>query len=378
MKLFRIATIADTIDGLLKNQLFFLNKYFQVTAISSNPTILEKIRLREGVSIKNIEFKREISIVSDLKSLYFLCKYFISERPDIIHVSTPKASFLSLIAGALFSVKYRIYHVTGLRFESESGLKKVLLIFIERLSCFIATHVIAESQGVKNCLISVVKTNQQIYFVGNGNINGVDLDYWNPELIPDNIIIDIKRELGIQKFDKVFIFVGRLVKSKGINELLEAFNLVLKNYANSKLILLGDFDNNIDPISELTKEAIFNNQNVLSLGFMEDIRPYLAVSDALLLPSYREGFPNVILQAGSFGLPVIMTDVYGSDEYIKNFNGIIVNKFDSLSLFKQMVYIIEGKNDYQKDVIKDYVKNNYEQTYFYNELLLFYRKILGE
>ena len=375
-KLIRISTVPSTLNVLLRNQLAFLNKYFDVIALSSNGIDLLEVQKREGVKFKAIEFKREISIFKDLKSFILLTAYFLKIKPDIIQSNTPKSSLISMIAGYTSLVKNRIYLVTGLRYESESGFKRKFLIFFEKLTCFFATQIVAESIGVKNILIKDKITSKEIIIIGNGNINGIDLDYWNPKLFDDNDLIQLKNELNITN-SKVFLFVGRLVGDKGVNELVEVFEIISKeSKKNLKLLLIGDYEDSLNGLLPNTKSLINNNKNIIRLTFQKDIRKYLLVSDCLVLPSYREGFSNVTLQAGSMGLPIIITDVNGATDLIQSgINGLIIKKYNKTELYNSMKLFTQNKISFDPIKIRKIIIERYSQEKFYKKLIEFYNNL---
>jgi glycosyltransferase involved in cell wall biosynthesis len=369
----RISTVPATLNILLKNQLSFLNSFFDVIALSSNGKDLYEVQRREGVKIKAIDFKRDISFFSDIKALLLLTLYFFKVKPDIIQSNTPKASLISMIAGYAVSVKVRIYLITGLRYESEKGFMRELLIFFEKVTCFFATHIVAESNGVRECLINDRISRKKIAIIGNGNINGVDLNFWNPELIDRNEILRLKSELKISNCT-VFLFVGRLVGDKGVNELVEVFENLSNEYSSKiRLLLIGDFEDSLDALLSQTKYRIESNLNITRLAFQSDIRKYFLISDCLVLPSYREGFSNVTLQAASMGLPVVMTNVNGaSDLILPNVNGFIVEKRNKVELYNVMKLFCEKKQSFDPIKIRSIIVEKFSQKDFYGKLLEFY------
>src|SRR6218665_368321 len=317
-KLFRISTVPISLNVLLKGQLEFLNQNFDVTAISGSGNDLDEVGIREGVRVFPIDMQRQISPFKDLVSLIKLYRYFKKEKPDIIHSITPKAGLLSMIAGKLAGVPVRMHTFTGLIFPSKKGIMQKLLIIMDKVLCACATNIYPEGQGVKNDLQKFKITQKPLKIIGNGNVNGIDTSYFDPEFISETEKEDLRSSLDIKPGDFIFAFVGRIVKDKGINELIQAFTTINEKYPNAKLILVGSFEKKLDPIKPETTEIINVNPNIITVGYQKDIRPYLAISDLFVFPSYREGFPNVLLQAGSLGLPSVLTDINGSNEIIPN------------------------------------------------------------
>lgn len=323
---------------MLKGQLAYLNNFYQVTAVSGPGKDLDEVAEREKVKVFPIEMQRKISPVKDLVSLWQLYKYFREEKPDIIHSITPKAGLLSMLAGKLAGVPIRVHTFTGLIFPSRSGIMQQLLIKMDRLLCLSATHIIPEGEGVKNDLIQYHITKKTLKIIANGNVNGIDTCFFDPACVDELEQSKLKNQLGISAHDFVFVFVGRLVSEKGINELVNAFRILKKKLQNPtgqkiKLLLVGPQEPELDPLKPEVLSEITTNQDIITVGFQQDVRPFFSVSDALVFPSYREGFPNVVMQAGAMGLPAIVTDINGCNEIIKEGeNGVIIPPKDSGAL----------------------------------------------
>lgn len=323
-RLFRITTISGSLKGQLKGQLSYLSKYYEVIGVASNQRELEDVEEREGIQTYCIEMKREISPFRDLISLWKLFRYFKREKPYIVHANTPKASLLSMFAAKLAGVPHRVYTVTGLRFETATGLFRKLLITMEKLTCASATKVIPEGEGVKETILRERITSKSMQIVHNGNINGIDTTHFSCDAV-EQTREELREKYNIKRDDFVFIFVGRMVKDKGINELIEAFSWLSKKYSNAKLLLVGSYERELDPIKVENEQEIESNPNIIPVGYQNDVRPFFKMADVLTFPSYREGFPNVVMQAGAMGLPSIVTDINGCNEIIiEGENGVII------------------------------------------------------
>ena len=316
VKIIRTSTVAISLDFLLKGQLAFLNKEYEVVAVSGKDQHLEKVAYREGVRTESVTMQRSISPLKDLVSLWKLFWLLKKEKPQIVHSITPKAGLLSMIAAKLAGVPVRVHTFTGLIFPTRKGVIQVVLIYMDKLLCYCATNIYPEGKGVKDDLIRYKITNKPLKVLANGNVNGIDKDYFDPELYNLEDKIELRKKLGILENDFIFIFVGRLVRDKGINELIAAFLKLEFNSKKVKLLLVGPFENDLDPLNNETIKAIEEFNNIITVGFQRDVRPYFAISDALVFPSFREGFPNVVLQAGAMGLPCIVTNINGSNEII--------------------------------------------------------------
>lgn len=381
-KLFRMTTIPLSLDLLLRGQLLFLNQFYQVTAIADEndagswKTIME----REKINIKKIPMKRDISILSDLKSLGLLFLFFLKEKPYIVHSNTPKASLLGMIAALMAGVPHRIYTVTGLRFEGEKGLKRRLLIVMERITCLAATKIIPEGNGVKQTIIEHKITRKNLNIIGYGNINGIDPVYFNPGFISQVDKVKLKKDLNICDEDFVYVFIGRIVSNKGINELVKAFAQICTDYHHIKLLLVGSIERELDPLDDATIKTMEENRNIILTGFQPDIRPYLAISDVFVFPSYREGFPNVVIQAGAMELPSIVTDINGCNEIIADrINGFIIPARNVGLLKEKMEVYLTDKSTLQmhKSVARNLIVSRFRQKDVWEGLLNEYRLLEG-
>lgn len=376
IKVFRISTVPISLNVLLRGQLEFLNSYFEIVAISSPGSDLTEVSQRENIRTYSIKMKRKIAILSDINSLVKLIVLFYREKPFIVHSITPKAGFLSMMAAFLVGVPIRIHTFTGLIFPTEKGFKKFLLKNIDRLTCFFATNIYPEGNGVKTDLIVNKITTKSLDVLANGNVNGIDSNYFNPDLFKKERIYNLKRDLNISFDSFVFIFVGRLVTDKGINELIESFvkfNLSIK----SNLILVGDYEHKEDPLKSTTLEIIKSSPDIISLGYKKDIRPFLAIADCFIFPSYREGFPNVVLQAGAMGLPCIVTDINGSNEIIfDGVNGLVIPPKNVDEIFNKMKFLYENKSILNKlrDNARSMIISKFQQEYVWQSILNEYNK----
>jgi glycosyltransferase involved in cell wall biosynthesis len=375
-KIIRTSTVAMSLNLLLKGQLKFLSKHFDVLAVSGYDADLETVKNREGVPIVSITMKRSIAPFQDLISLYRLYKLFKKEQPTIVHSITPKAGLLSMVAAKYANVPVRIHTFTGLVFPAKKGLFQKLLILMDKVLCWHATHIIPEGAGVKQDLLDNKITNKPIEVIANGNVNGIDTTFFNSNSISEQQQQSLRNELGIDSSDFVFVFIGRLVTDKGINELVRAFlSLAIPN---CKLLLVGPYETE-DPLQPETLKAIQQNDSILSVGFQQDIRPYLVISDCLVFPSYREGFPNVVMQAGAMGLPSIVTNINGSNEIIiDGFNGTIVPSKDVTALLRAMIRMKEDetwRSQLQSNA-RSSIITRYEQKMVWEALLIKYKEFL--
>ncbi len=372
-KIIRAATVAGSLR-LLKGQLRFLSDHYEVVAIGSGVEQLKQVEEEEGVRTVEVPMERKISLWKDVRSLLRLVRLFREERPHIVHSMTPKAGLLCMIAARITGVPIRVHTFTGLLFPTATGIKRRILIATDRITCWCATHIIPEGEGVKKDLIVYGITRKPIAVVGNGNVNGIDLAFFDPQLYTPDFISAQRASIGLTDDDFVFIFVGRLVKDKGLNELIAAFRKIENPHA--KLLLVGRYEPDLDPLETETMEEIKSNPDIVEVGWQTDVRPWLALSDTFILPSYREGFPNVVLQAGAMGLPSIVTDINGSNEIIiDGENGLIIPGRDETALLQAMNKVLKQKNQYiaNREKNRSMIANRFEQKALWKALLSQYQ-----
>ncbi len=398
-KLIRITTVPLSLQVLLKGQLAFMAEYFQVLAVSAGPReALEMVSEREGVPTHLISMTRAITPIADLKALWELYRLLKMEKPAIVHSHTPKAGIVGMLAAKIARVPIRLHTVAGLPLMEATGKKRWLLDKVEKLTYSSATKVYPNSQGLYDFILQEKFTNpQKLKIIGNGSSNGIDTNYFNPALFTKIQKEKLRKELCINQDDFVFVFVGRLVGDKGINELVKAFkNLCNKRRQktgigsvtssgvekqNAKLLLVGPLETELDPLSSETLKEIQANTNIISVGFQQDVRSYFAISNVLAFPSYREGFPNVVMQAGAMGLPSIVSDINGCNEIVREgANGLIVPPKDVEALQKAMQQILEDEKLYShlQSNARPLIVSRYQREEIWQALLNEYQDLLEE
>lgn len=373
-KLFRISTIPTSLETLLKGQLKMLSEYYEVVAVSSPGEKMKVLEEREGVRTVSIPMERRISLVKDFISLLRLIVLFAKERPDMVHSITPKAGLLSMLAAWITRVPVRMHTFTGLVFPTATGKMQKLLIAMDRLTCFCATHINPEGEGVKRDLVNYNITSKPLHIIANGNVNGIDLGYFDrtPEVMEK--ACSYKKEGTF-----TFCFVGRMVRDKGINELVHSFLRLYQKDERVRLLLVGSFEKELDPVLPEVEEHILHHPGICYMGYQNDVRPFLVASDALVFPSYREGFPNVVIQAGAMGLPAIVTDINGCNEIVlPDLNGVIIPSKDEQALYESMKYFASHPVEVEKMAAnaRPLIASRYEQRIVWNALLDEYKSII--
>ena len=372
-KLIRITTVPLSLDKLLSGQLHYMNSFYDVVAISSEKDYLERVGKRENVRTFHLEMSRKITPIHDLIAVLKLFWFLRNEKPHIVHTHTPKAGIVGMLAAKLAGVPHRLHTVAGLPLLETSGMKRTVLDFVERLTYACATKVYPNSFGLATIILqnNYCKATK-LKVLANGSSNGIATSFFNPELFSDSQNQLLRKQLGIHSTDFVFIFVGRLVGDKGINEMVAAFTSLNRKQPHAKLLLVGDYEPELDPLLPETMSVIGNDASIISVGFQSEVRPYFSISNCLVFPSYREGFPNVVLQAGAMGLPSIVSDINGCNEIIlKNKNGIILPVKDEQALYEAMNLICIDENLYHdlKNNSRQQIVAFYEQKIVWNAIL---------
>lgn len=372
-KLIRITTVPISLRVLLRHQLKFMSRHFDVLAVSSPDKELEQVAKQESVRTESVQMTRSITPVQDLKSLWKLYRLFKKEKPAIVHTHTPKAGLLGMMASKFAGVPVRLHTVAGLPLMETFGTKRRILEYVERVTYKSATRVYPNSKNLATFILNNrYCKSDKLKVLGNGSSNGIDTDYFQLHNEIASIADKLKKELFIKETDFVFVFIGRLVKDKGIEELVEAFiNLKQKN-ANIKLLLVGPYEPDLDPIKAEVVKRIEEDADIIHVGFQQDVRPYYAISHALAFPSYREGFPNVPMQAGCFHLPSIVTDINGCNEIVKeNVNGLIIPAKNVSALEHAMDALLTNKELYlqMKSIARKMIVERFDQKYLWSLIL---------
>lgn len=370
-KIIRAATVPQSLSTFCNGVLKELSQEYEVIALSSPGETLDEVGRREGVRTIAVPMARHISLVSDLKSLWRMWRVMRRERPDMVHSMTPKAGLICMMAAWLARVPRRVHTFTGLVWPTATGLKRRVLMATDWITCACATHIIPEGEGVKNDLLNHRITRKPIKVLGYGNVRGINLQHYNSEmLVPKS-----DSQGGI-----TFVFVGRIVRDKGINELVSAFDRLHRQYDDIRLVLVGPREDDLDPVLPETLERINRGEGIEAVGSQSDVRPYYRQADALVFPSYREGFPNVVIEAGAMGLPSIVTDINGSREIIiPGENGVIIPPRNEQALYIAMKDFVERPEVVEAMAAKSrpLIASRYEQSYVRQCLYDFYHEIMN-
>ncbi len=351
----------------------------EMVAVSSPGPNLTELWEKDGLRTIEVPMQRHISPFKDLVSLFRLIRVFRKEKPDVVHSMTPKAGLLCMTAAWITRVPVRIHTFTGLVWPTATGMSRRILKLTDKITCACATHVIPEGQGVLNDLKNGGVTKKPMKVLGYGNVMGVDMERFNPERFALNNEINSVDGKGNVLF--TFVFVGRIVGDKGINELVEAFCKLHDKYSNVRLVLVGRYEENLDPVKQDTLDLIKTNDAIDACGpkYDDELLMEYVKADCFVMPSYREGFPNTVLEAGAMGLPSVVTDINGSREIIEEGeNGLIVPPKNAGALYEAMETILtdEKIRRHMKGNARRMIESRFEKNYVQSCLLDFYKEIL--
>lgn len=367
---------------LMRGQMEYLKKMgFRVAAVCSPDGQVDGARAPESIPVLTVAMEREVSLLRDLISLLGICRLLRRVRPTICNAGTPKAGLLVSVAGWLTRVPCRIYTLRGLRLETATGLKRKILSLTERITCACANCVICVSPSLrKRALELKLVRREKAVVLGSGSSNGVDPARFAPTPERLSLAAKIRQQHGIASTVPVIGYVGRLTRDKGISELLAAFRMVRESIPDVVLMLIGDYEAG-DPVSQETREAIENSQEIVQVEFVPDTAPYYLVMDVLALPTYREGFPNTVLEAQAAGRPVVTTDATGAiDSIVPNLTGLFVPVGDIKTLADALTALLSDQKRAREmgDAGRERVYRQFSQEILWKSLADLYCELLRE
>jgi len=381
-KLIRITTVPLSLKLLLAGQMKFMNeKGMEILMVSSDGREVSQVLKNEGVKHEVIPFSRQITPIQDIKCLWQLYQLFKREKPDIVHTHTPKAGILGVLAAKLAGVKVRIHTLAGIPYMVAEGGKKGLLEKVEKYTYQYATEVWPNSLGLKNFVLSEkLCSEEKLHIIGKGSSNGVDLEKFNRNALKENHLVAATMRILPGENDFVILSVGRLVKDKGIEELVSAFtNSKIEN--KSKLVLLGSFEQDLNPLSPETIQTIADHPRIVHIDWSDHVAHYMALADVLVHPSHREGFPNVLLEAGAMQLPVICSGIIGNTDIItQQKTGLIFPVKDAAVLKEALEFAFVKREKMAQMAITLYeeVILNYGRPKVHQEIYDRYQELLGK
>ena len=374
-KIIRACTVSLSV-GFVSGMLDDLKRQYDVVLLSSPGKEMDDAVAEHGVKAIAVPMQRHISIRHDIVSLWRIVRAFLREKPTMVHSMTPKAGLLCMVAAWMCRVPVRIHTFTGLVFPTSHGLKKKLLMLTDAITCRCATHIIPEGEGVKNDLLSNGITRKPLQVLGYGNVMGIDVQRFSRRKEIEEAASEIRDNSVF-----TYLFVGRIVGDKGINELVSAFVRLNRTHPNTRLLLVGFFENEFDPVSPEARRLIEECEQIEYAGEQkgDNLVAYYAASDCFVFPSYREGFPNTVIEAGAMDLPCIVTDINGSREIIEHGkNGIIIPVRDEQAIYQSMEQMLtDGQmRKGMTEKAREMIVSRYERGFVRQCLYDFYSKVI--
>jgi glycosyltransferase involved in cell wall biosynthesis len=344
-KLIRITTAPLSLKYLLSGQMRYMNEHgFEVVMVSSEGPEREEVIQTEGCRHEIIPMTRKITPVADLKALWLLYRLFKKEKPDIVHSHTPKAGLLAMLAARMAGIKLRIHTIAGLRFMTAKGNTRKILVAMEKLTAKAANHVWPNSFSLRDYIIqNKLVSPAKMEVIGLGSSNGIRLTRFSEAALNQDKLNDIKKSIGFDPSLLYFVSVGRIVHDKGIDELVNAFVEVNKKFPNTRLVLVGTFEDELDPISDTARNILHSHKDIIQAGWSDAVEYYMQFAFALIHPSHREGFPNVLLQAGAMRCPIICSRIEGNIDIVDDgLTGLIFPVRDAAALQQKMEHAIRN------------------------------------
>jgi glycosyltransferase involved in cell wall biosynthesis len=364
----------------MQGQLPYLrDRGFDVVVISSAGKHLDRAAGVEGVTTIQMPMARKIAALSDLVTLWRLYRVMRVLRPTITNVGTPKAGLLGGIAAWLSGVPCRFYTLRGLRFETTKGLMRWILVGADHWSCRLAHRVVCVSKSLRDKAIASRLTScERAVVFGSGSSNGVDVSHFEPTPHKARRAGELQSKLGIPPLAPVVGFVGRLTRDKGVPELVKAFLRLSNQFPDLRLLLLGSFEDE-DPLPSEIRKCLQEHRHVILPGLIDDPAPYYSLMDVLVLPSHREGFPNVVLEANAAGIPVAAARATGSvDAVIHGETGLLFPVGDVAGLAATVRMLLTDKRLAAKltHAARDRVLREFRQEQVWEALYHEYLRLL--
>lgn len=380
-KLIRITTVPMALRYLLPGQMNFMqHSGFDVVMISADGPELNDVIQNEQCRHIIVPMTRKITPFRDIKCLFQLIKIFRKEKPAIVHSHTPKAGLLGMLAAKCSGVKVRVHTVAGMPLMVEKGFKFRLLKFIEKLTYRAATNVWPNSNSLYNYIADNKFTSaKKLTIIGKGSTNGINISRFNAAVLNENMILEIKQSINYADTFTYLLCIGRLVADKGIVELVNVFLLLQKKYPALKLIVVGDYEQELDPLPTAVMQQIQTNENIIHIKWTQQVEYFMHIAHYFVFPSHREGFPNVLLQAGAMQLPIICSRIAGNVDIVTDKKtGLIFEKANEQQMQLQIEFAIANKAAMQTmaSALAQIIKNDYQRENIWQNILAAYKSLL--
>ena len=376
MKILHVLTVPASLGFFRGQPAWFRAQGVELSFVCAPGEAAESFAAEQGCEVRSVAMERRIDVRADLRAVRQLRRIIREVRPDVVHSHTPKGGLLGTLAAAAAGARHRVYHIHGLPFVTATGLQRLLLTTTERVSCTAATEVLCVSEGVRAVARKAWLTHRRIRVLGKGSINGVDAHGRFEPAAQAPLGVALRALRGIPAGALVFGFVGRLVGDKGVNELARAWAIVRKQLPEAHLLVCGDYEPR-DPVPPATRSMLDTDDHVHMLGFVGAVEEAFAAMDVLVLPTYREGFPVVPLEAASMALPVVSTLVPGAvDAVVDGRTGTLVPARAPEPLAQAMLaYADDSLRQAHGQAGRDRVLADYRQERVWRDLLDFYRSL---
>lgn len=380
--LIRITTVPISLKLLLTGQMLFMKqKGFEVISISNDGNEIDDIKKKEQCEHYAVNLTRQITPIADIQALYTLYKIFKKIKPDIVHTHTPKAGLIGMWAAFLAGVKVKIHTVAGLPLQTTYGNKRKLLTLIEKLTYWPANEVWVNSGSLLQFVKQNLNNGDKVKMIGKGSSNGIDLSQFSYDIPENEEILSFKNKINFDQPVKYILAVGRVVRDKGINEIVKVFSQICE-VENVKLILLGPFESERteEKLDEFTINQIQNNPKIHHVPWSDNVAQYMKIAAVLVHASYREGFPNVLLQAGAMKLPIVCSNIEGNIDIVKdNETGYIFEVKNEMQLKNKLLESLhdDQRNQYLSENLYNIIMENYERNAFHELIFNEYNRLLS-
>jgi len=380
-KLIRVTTVPMALKVLLRGQMRYMKKSgFEVIMVSADGEELEDVLQYEDCRHQIVPMTRKITPLADTRSLWTLYRFLKKEKPDIVHSHTPKAGLMAMLAAKFAGVKIRVHTIAGLRFMTATGLTRKILVWMEKITGNAATHVWPNSMS----LLKYVQENKlvrinKLEVIGKGSSNVIDLTRFSKTALAPEGIQKAKQAISYNPPLTYLLSVGRIVKDKGIRELSKAFSSLYKENDKLRLVLVGTFEEKLDPLDEDIMRLIKAHPGIILAGWHDEVEYFMSIADILVHPSYREGFPNVVLQAGAMECPVVCSRIEGNVDIIdENINGLIFTSGDENDLYQKLKQAIEEPEAMRQraTLLRKKIEENFDRTFVQEQLRQKYEFLL--